>query len=226
MRRLIDLTLPVQTGHFRWPVERRLLKSHEQGQGQATWAGWNVHAFTHMDAPRHVDPSGFTTDAVTLEMTVGPAAVVDVSAVPADQPIPLEHLAAAGAHLRPGDIALIRTRWDERASINSPDYWLKAPWMTAEGAAWLFERGIKAVGFDFPQDRCIRFFLTGEPRPPLPEHVTHYHLLARGVIMFEYLCNMGALRQPRNEVIALPIRLPDADGAPARVIAIEHEEEG
>ena len=50
-RRLIDLTTPVTTGHFRWPVERRLLKSHAEDAGQGTWAGWNVHGFTHMDSP-------------------------------------------------------------------------------------------------------------------------------------------------------------------------------
>ena len=83
------------------------------------------------------------------------------------------------------------------------------------------QRKGKAVAFDFPQDHCIRFFLTGEARPPLPEHVTHYRLLARGVIMFEYLCNMGALTQARNQVVGLPIKIPDSDGAPARVIAME-----
>jgi arylformamidase len=221
MRRLIDLSTPVRTGHFRWEVERRFVKTHDTGAGQATWAGWNVHAFTHMDSPRHVDPEGFTTDAISLDMTIGPGAVVDVSAVPANTPIERAVLAVAGAHLRPGDIALIRARWDERESLDQPGFWLNAPWMTAEGAIWLRERGIKAVGFDFPQDHCIRFFLTGEKRPPLPEHVTHYHLLKHGIIMFEYLCNMGALKQPRNDVFALPIRLPDSDGAPARVIAIE-----
>jgi hypothetical protein len=34
---------------------------------------------------------------------------------------------------------------------------------------------------------------------------------------------MGALRQPRNQVFGLPIRLPDSDGAPARVIAVEED---
>lgn len=225
MPRLIDLSTPVRTGHFRWKdMERRLLKSHDSGAGQGTWAGWNLHAFTHMDSPRHVDPEGFTTDAITPEMTVGPGAVIDVSDVPPNAPIPGEQLAAAGQHLRPGDFALIRTRWDERASIDTPEFWLNSPWMTAEGSIWLRERGIKAVGFDFPQDRCIRYFLTGEPRPPLPEHVTHFHLLKQGVIMFEYLCNMGALTQPRNQVIGLPIRIPDSDGAPARVIVSEEAE--
>jgi arylformamidase len=221
--RLIDLSTPVRTGHFRWAVERRLAKGHDTGAGQATWAGWNVHAFTHMDSPRHVDPQGFTTDAITLDMTVGPGAVVDVSDVPANRPIPVERLAAAGAHLQRGDFALVRTRWDERASLDTEDFWLTAPWMTAEGAIWLREQGIKAIGFDFPQDHCIRFFLTGQPRPPLPEHVTHFHLLARGVIMFEDLCNMGAITRPRCQVVGLPVKLPDSDGAPARVIAIEDD---
>ncbi len=221
MARLIDLSTQVRTGHFRWPVERRFAKTHDTGGGQATWAGWNVHAFTHMDSPRHVDPQGFTTDAITLDMTVGPGAVVDVSDVPANTAISGAHLAAAGAHIQRGDFVLVRTRWDERASLDSEDFWRQAPWMTAEGSIWLRERGIKAVGFDFPQDHCIRNFLTGEPRPPLPEHVTHFHLLARGIIMFEYLCNLGALTQARNQVIGLPVKIPDSDGAPARVIAIE-----
>ncbi|WP_159350767.1 cyclase family protein [Roseomonas harenae] len=222
-RRVIDLSTPVRTDHFRWAVERRLAKSHEEGAGQATWAGWNVHAFTHMDSPRHVDPTGFTTDAITPDMTVGEGAVLDLTDVPANTSIEESRIASAGAHLRPGDIAILKTRWDERFSIDTPDFWLQAPWMTDGAAEFLHSRGIKAVAFDFPQDYCIRFFLTGERRPPLPEHVTHHRLLARGVIMFEYLANTGALKAPRNLFVGLPIRLPDSDGSPARVIAIEEE---
>ncbi len=223
-RRLIDLSTPVRTGHFRWPIERRLLKTHEAGDGsQGTFAGWNVHAFTHMDSPRHVDPAGFTTDGISLDMTVGDCAVLDLSDVPANSPIEGARIAAAGAHLRRGDIAVLKTRWDERADIEKPEFWLNAPWMTADAAQFLYDAGIKAVSFDFPQDYCIRFFLTGEKRPPLPEHVTHHRLLARGVIMFEYLCNTGALRAPRALFVGLPVKLPGSDGAPARVIVIEED---
>jgi len=222
-RRLVDLSTPVTTGHFRWPVERRLLKTHSEGAGQGTWAGWNVHGFTHMDSPRHVDPDGFTTDAIGLDTTVGDAAILDLSDTPENTAITGERIAAAGAHLRRGDIAILKTRWDERADIDTPDFWARSPWMTAEAAVWLRDAGVKAVGFDFPQDRCIRFFLTGEARPPLPEHVTHHHLLKQGVVMFEYLRNTGALRAPRSLVVALPLKLPDSDGAPARVIAIEED---
>ena len=41
--------------------------------------------------------------------------------------------------------------------------------------------------------------------------------------MFEYLANTGRLQAPRNFFVGLPISLPDSDGAPARVIAIEED---
>lgn len=222
MRRHIDLSTPVVEGHFRWPVERRLLKSHEAGDHvQATWAGWIVHGFTHMDSPRHFVADGFTTDHITLDMTCGAGAVVDVSAVGANQPVTESLIAEAGAHVRQGDFVLLKTAWDLQADIATPDFWANAPYMTREASIWLRERGIKAIGYDFPQDHCIRNFLTGAPAAPAEDHVTHWELLRHGVIMFEYLCNMHALQTPRPEVIALPVKLPTSDGAPARVIAIE-----
>ena len=103
MRRHIDLSTPVVENHFRWPVERKLLKSHEAGDHvQATWAGWIVHGFTHMDSPKHFVADGFTTDHITLDMTCGQGAVVDVSDVGANQPVTEEIIAKAGAHVEVG----------------------------------------------------------------------------------------------------------------------------
>lgn len=223
MRRHIDLSTPVIEGNFRWPVERKLLKSHDAGDHlQATWAGWTVHGFTHMDSPRHFVADGFTTDHITLDMTCGQGAVVDISDVGENQPVTAEIVAAAGAHVRRGDFVLLRSAWDRKADIKTPDFWANSPYMTREAAIWLRERGIKAIGYDFPQDRCIRNFLTGAPRAPAEEHVTHWELLRHGVIMFEYLCNMHQIQTLRPEVIGLPVKLPTSDGAPARVIAIEN----
>ncbi|GGG32891.1 hypothetical protein GCM10010964_20950 [Caldovatus sediminis] len=51
-RRLIALSTPVRTGHFRWPVGRRLLTGHAAGDGsEGTRAGRNPHGFT-IDASR------------------------------------------------------------------------------------------------------------------------------------------------------------------------------
>ena len=221
-RRIIDLSTPIDADHFRWPVERRKLKSHTAGDmAEATWLGLSVHGFTHMDAPRHFDPGGATTDDVALETVMGPAAVVDVSAVGPNAPVSGEMIAAAGAALRPGDIALVRTGWDRVESVATPEFWTRAPWLSAEACEWLRARQVKAVAFDFPQDRCIRDLVTGDRQPEREENTSHMILLVNGIIMFEYLCNMTAITRPRVEFIGLPLKVAHCDGAPARAIAIE-----
>ncbi len=223
MRRVIDLSTPIVENHFRWPIERKLLKEHgPESSFQGTWIATNCHAFTHMDAPRHFVPDGHTTDGLSLDKVVGEAAVVDIADVGPDNPVTLAHMKAAGGHVEDGDIVLMRAGWDRQESIATPEFWANAPYMTNEAAVWLRERGAKAVGFDFPQDRSIRKFITGE-KAERHEHTTHVELLAHGVILMEYLCNMTEIRDARTFVVGLPLKIPDCDGAPARIVAIEED---
>jgi arylformamidase len=46
-------------------------------------------------------------------------------------------------------------------------------------------------------------------------------LLRNGVTLIEYLSNTAALAGPRTFLCCLPLKIPGADGAPARVIALE-----
>jgi arylformamidase len=46
-------------------------------------------------------------------------------------------------------------------------------------------------------------------------------LLKNGVILIEYLSNTAAIEGPRTFICCLPLKIPGADGAPARVIALE-----
>lgn len=221
-RRIIDLSRPLDAGHFRWPVERRKVKSHAAGDtAEATWLGWTVHGFTHMDAPRHFDPAGQTTDDIGLDRVIGPACVIDVSDVGPDAPVTAEMLEASGTEVRPGDIVLLRSGWDLVESFDKPEFWTRSPWIDEGACRWLMARWIKAIAFDFPQDRCIRDMITGERQPAREEYTSHLILLEQGVIMFEYLCNMMAISRPRVEFIGLPLKVAHCDGAPARAIAIE-----
>jgi kynurenine formamidase len=219
--RYIDLSTPIVSGHFRWAVERKLAKNHPEHRVQATWAGWIVHGFTHMDSPRHFDPQGFTTDGIDLDMVIGTASVVDVRKVGANAPITEAAVRESGGHIRPGDIVLMRAGWDQVESIDTPAFWANAPWVTREAAEWLKARKIKGIAYDFPQDHCIREFLTGAPRAAPSEYVTHDVLLRSGIVMFEYLCNMMAIEGERTFFVGLPLKVPDSDGAPMRAIAIE-----
>ena len=220
MPRIIDLSMAIED-HFRWPVERRLTSEHAKGDlFQVTRLGWAVHGFTHMDSPRHFFADGKTTSDIPLETTVGEAAVVDLTSVAPNQAITAERLEAAASHVQQGDIVVIKSCWERHRSPKTREFWTEAPYMSREAAAWLLERAPRAVAFDFPQDHTIRLLLQGEIRP-LEEHVTHDVLLRNGVVLIEYLCNTAALTAPRTFLCCLPLKVPDADGAPARVIALE-----
>lgn len=219
--RIVDLSMGLKP-HFRWPFERANASVElPGGEGFLLTRFTTVsHAFTHMDAPRHVLPEGATTSEVPLETLVGEACVIDLADQPDNAPVTIERFAQAAAHLQPGGIALTRTGWDRRRSSDTRQFWTEAPWMTREACHWLLARRPRAVFWDFPQDQPIRLLLDDERRP-MAEQVTHDVLLRAGVIMVEYVCNTLALKGPRTWICALPLKLMDADGAPARVIAIE-----
>lgn len=217
--KIIDLTYPIEE-HFRWKVTRDLAASFEAGDDfQITRVGFPVHGFTHIDAPRHMVPGGPTTSDFNLASLVGEAAILDVSAIKESEAISAERLAAACEDVREGDIVFLKTAWDERYRLAAPEFWTRAPYLTRQACEWLLERKPAVVGFDFPQDYPIRGLLGGKT-PPMGEFVSHDVLLRRGIPMIEYLCNLGAVKQARVRVCALPLKIMEADGAPARVAAL------
>ena len=221
--RIIDLSMPVEEGHFRWPVTRGRKGDFAKGDlFEATTIGTTCHGFTHMDAPSNMVSGGPTLDDLDLSRVVGPAAVIDLSDISPDQEITSAHLERSASHMQDGQIALFRTCWDGQRDWRTEAYWREAPWMSASACQWLLERRPSAVAFDFPQDWTIRRVLDGEMRP-IKEHVTHDILLRNGVTLIEYLVGTAAIETEHVFLCALPIRIPGSDGAPARVVAWTEE---
>jgi kynurenine formamidase len=222
MQRVIDLSYPIED-HFRWSVERTLSAAFERGDDfQVTRLAFAVHGFTHIDAPRHMLPEGPTTSTFDMNTFVGEASIVDVSAVTNNSALSAEMLAAAGGHVRAGDIVIVKTAWDQRFSLRQPEFWTQAPYLTRDACEWLAAREPAVVGYDFPQDQPIRGLLDGQ-QASIEEFVSHDVILRRGIPMIEYLCNLGEVKAPRVELCALPLKVLDADGAPARVVAVERD---
>jgi arylformamidase len=220
MKRIIDLTYTIED-HFRWKVGQDLASDFKDGkQFQVTRLSFGVHGFTHVDTPRHIVADGFTTDKLLLDTIVGDCAVVDLTGVQPKTEITEGQLKEAGDHIQRGDIVLLKTVWDKCYSIDTPDFWIQAPYMSREASEWLLSKQIKAVAFDFPQDYPIRLLLKGETAP-LSEFVTHELLLRNGVILIEYICNTVEISGNRTFLCILPLKIPSSDGAPARVIALE-----
>lgn len=218
---VIDLSMPIGTDHFRWPAEHAVKGDFAAGDVFVVSSlRTSCHAFTHMDAPRHMVPDGATMEALDLNRVVGRCAVVDLSDLRPEQQVDADRLAAAGGHIEPGDIVLMRSCWDRQRDPNTAAFWTDAPYMSRDAAEWLLARDVTAVAFDFPQDYTIRLLLHGELRP-VEEHVTHDVLLRHGVTLIEYVVNTAAVTAARTFLCALPLHLPGADGAPARVVAID-----
>lgn len=120
----------------------------------------------------------------------------------------------AGAKIRPGDIALVRTGWarywrEPGRFINN----LRCPGVNREAAEWLSARGVFAAGSD-----TIAFEFV--PAPGMPVHI---HLLVeKGIHIIEAL-NLEALSAEGLEEIvfvAAPLRLRGATGSPIRPVGL------
>ena len=218
---IFDLSMPIEEGHFRWPVTRDKRGDFNNGDlFEVSLLSSTCHGFTHIDAPRHMVPGGDTLSDLRLERVVGVASVIDLEGITASQEITSEMLGQAAGHLREGEIALFRTCWDEKRDWNTEAYWRDAPWLSAEACEWLLAKKPTAVAFDFPQDWTIRLLLDGEMRP-IEEHVSHHILLRNNITLIEYLTGVKQVTTSKTFLCALPLNLPEADGAPARVVALD-----
>lgn len=218
--KIYDLSWPITTTHPHWQVNIQKAMGHERGDPfQVLAIQMNLHAFTHIDGPRHRVPDGPTLDAIPLSYLVREAAIVDLSDKGANDPITAADLEQRGRHVRPGDIAVLKTLWPTKCPFESEEFWQRAPYLAPDAAQWLVQRGVVAVGYDFPQEYVIR----EQPRRPVAadEWVIHETILRNGILNIEYLAHLEQITRDRILLVALPLKVEGADGALARVIALE-----
>lgn len=218
--RIVDLTMPIAP-HFRWRTQVSVTGNIAAGdQFRVTRLDATCHGFSHVDAQAHILADAPTIEQTPLERVVGPCRVLRLDDVQPEEEIGPERLAAADPGGAPGEILLLAAGWNTQRDSDTPEFWRHAPWLNRAAAEWLAARAPSAVAFDFPQDYPIRLLLDGV-EVPFDQHVTHDVLLRRGVTLIEYLVNTAALREPRCLLSAAPLKIPGADGAPARIYAIE-----
>jgi arylformamidase len=217
---IIDLSMPIGA-HFRWSPELRIKGDIAAGDPfRVSHLSTTCHGFTHVDAQAHFIAHAPTIEATPLARVVGPARIIDLRDVAPNTAIDAAHLARRDPGGAEGEIILLSAAWDRQRDATTAAFWKDAPYLTRDAAEWLLAREPTAVAFDFPQDYVIRLLLDGV-MAPTPEHVTHDVLLRAGVTLIEYLVNTAALAGPRTFLCAAPLKIPNADGAPARVFAIE-----
>ena len=104
---------------------------------------------------------------------------------------------------------LFRTRNSERWASGEDGFWEDYVAVTDAGARWLIAHGVRLVGIDY-----LSISTYDDPVPP------HQTLLGAGVIVVEGL-DLSGIDPGMYQLVCLPIKLVDGDGAPARAILIE-----
>ncbi|MFQ5587366.1 MAG: cyclase family protein [Nitrospiria bacterium] len=200
--RVVSEALPV------WPgdpaVEMRLACSLEKGDAaNVTELRLSAHSGTHVDAPRHFFPGGDGVDQLPLEALVGLCRVFELLDVKEE----IRRADLRGCDLEGVRRVLFKTRNSRRSDCDpqvfEPDYVS----FSAEIATDFADGGIRLVGIDGPS--IEKFHQSAHP--------VHHILLRKHVIILENL-DLSEVPPGDYELIALPLKLKGADGAPARVI--------
>lgn len=213
MPTILDVSLPVAPGMLVWPGDPPVavegaarLAAGDPANVSALRLG--SHTGTHVDPPAHFLDGGRGVDELPLDVLVGEAVVADLTGVPGPLgPDELGRLDLPAGTTR----LLLKTdnsrRWHEVASAASfPDRYVA---VSATGARWLVDRGVRLVGIDF---------LSIEERDA-PGHPTHVTLLSAGVVIVEGL-DLSAVAPGGYTLACLPLKLAGGDGAPARVVLL------
>jgi len=179
-----------------------------------------THVGTHVDAPLHFVPGGETIDELPLERFCGTGTVADLER---DEPDEIglrefERAVERAGGVEEGDLLFVRTGWGERFRSGDERDYRRYPWLAAEIADWLLERGVKLLATDtISPDR---------PRAMRPdgwdEYPIHRTLLPEGVLIAEHLY-LEAVAGRRLDVFGFPLKLRGGDGAPIRVGARERD---
>ena len=218
---IIDLSFLIRP-HFRWKVEPTLRSSHARGDlFQSTILTIACHAYTHVDAPVHFLPGDRDIASMPVDQWIGDAAVVDLTHLGDNGEVSGAELEARAGHVREGDIVLLRTDWPRKVNVESEKFWRDAPYTARSACDWLVRRRVKAVGYDYPPDQCIRTMIfSSGTHVERRECVTHDVFFPAGITVIEYLTNLDRIGTPRCRFIALPLRIEGADGSPVRAVAI------
>jgi kynurenine formamidase len=206
--KITDLTLTYQEGMRGVSFETAKTKEVD---------GWNArtlhlysHAGTHMDAPFHFDVNDQTIDDFEVSRFVCDSWVVPIDAYP-KQKLRLEDLGMFADLIGKGDGVILHTGWSE--FVDESKYREELPGIHESLAYWFVDKGINMLAVEPPSIADVMDL----------KEVTKIHeiLLGGDIIIVEGLTNLVALTKEKVKLVALPLKIKDGDGAPARVIAME-----
>jgi arylformamidase len=205
MPKIYDVTVPLTADLPTFPGDPpfAVAFTHRIADGQAynvSCLSLGTHSGTHVDAPYHFLADGATVEQLPLEILIGKCRVVELSVRERVVRADLEAL-----DLRDDLRVLLKTRMS--GQLRQGAFQEDFVYVTEDAATYLVQVGIKLVGIDYLS--IEKFGSTDYP--------SHHKLLEAGVVIVEGL-DLSEVEPGEYDMTCLPLRIPGADGSPARVI--------
>jgi len=195
----ISKDLPVFPGDPAIRIERKTQIGKNGAKSNLSRYSFGSHTGTHIDPPFHFIEDGITVDRLPLELLIGRARVVEVTSPRIDESALNEFDFTADVRV------LFKTRnsylWSQKGMSKEFVY------ITPGAAQVLVDNAIRLVGIDY---LSVEKFDAEEPQ-------THLTLLRAGAIIIEGL-DLREVEPGDYDMICLPLKIKDGDGAPARVV--------
>jgi arylformamidase len=210
--RVHDISVPVRPGMLvsgRQPERTQLYSIAEGAEYNVT--AWRLHAHTgtHVETGLHYVDGKETIDEVPIERLVGPARVLDLTAIEGAEIGP-EDLRAAGYAGQ--ERVLLKTR-NSAAAIRETakrESWVG---LGDEAARLLVDTGTRLVGVDYLSVETP----AGEGGGEWP---VHRILCGAGLLLLEVV-DLDGVAAGDYLLACLPLKLEGGEASPARVVLIE-----
>ena len=223
-RNMVDLSHAFTTDFPVFPggpqAERETLVSVEENGYYIQRWNFAEHTGTHMDFPGHFIADGLRTDTYPVEMLMGPAVVVDISARAeddADTMVTIDDLKSwemANGEIPEGAFVMMYSGWEHLIGTQAflgDDSGLHFPGFSGEASQWLVdERSIHGIGVD----------TLSIDHGPSATFDTHFIILGAGLVGIENVANLSAIMDTNATVICGIPRYEEGSGGPARILAL------
>lgn len=163
------------------------------------------HTGTHIDAPAHMFNGGKTLDMYDIDYFIGEALMISAEGRRVFDPDYV--ISSVESLARVPDFVILHTGWDKLWS--DPGYYEGFPVLSLEAAEYIASKGIRGVGVD-----AISVDRVEDEKLPV-----HQIFFEKEMIIVENLTNLDKIGVKSFQISAIPIKVKDSDGSPARVFA-------
>jgi arylformamidase len=205
-KKIIDISMPIHEhmATYKGRIEKRPSHTWDRRMPQdsinESSLCMNLHTGTHLDAHLHMIADGWTIKDIPLERLITPCKLFDLTGI-ADA---ITRSDLEGLSIAPGDFVLLKTQ-NSAGRVYDEDF----VYIRHDAAEYLAELKVSGVGID----------ALGVERDQ-PGHLTHMALMSADVLILEGLA-LRDVQAGSYYLIALPLSIPDAEGAPVRAVLLE-----